>query len=30
MRDPIEIEYMGKNFDEAVNNILGELKAFAR
>jgi len=30
MRDPIEIEYLGQTFDEAVKNIVNELKAFAR
>jgi hypothetical protein len=30
MRDPIEIEYLGQTFDEAVENVVNELKPFAR
>lgn len=30
LSDPIEIEYVGQNFDEAARNIVNELRAFAR
>jgi hypothetical protein len=30
MSDPIEIEYVGQNFDEAARNVANELRAFAR